>query len=571
MPFSLPSSSSSSFTQRLQTKRATCRRLSSTYAYDFLGLIEADLVKRWVGDGHLSMEIMGMPEDLFISRELILDEASGELIKLSNSHGDSERRREVGTNQIGMVAWSVLMKTPEYPIEGREVVFVANDVTVQSGSFGMKEDAFFEAVSKYARANKLPRVYIACNSGARIGLVEQLKPLFKVAWKDEADPTLGFDYLYLTDQDYMALPQGTVVATEKQVFREEGEDEEEVRWVLNDIVGLNEVMGGGSGGGDGIGVENLRGSATIAGETARAYNEVFTLSYVTGRSVGIGAYLVRLGQRTIQMEVGPLILTGYNALNKLLGKEVYSSQDQLGGPQVMAPNGVSHLVVQDDSEGVKEIMDWLSFVPKTSLHQHPSSSSSPSSASSYQSDRQGLSSSRMLRDPIDRLVGFCPPKDTAYNVRHMLAGCFTNNDNDNDGNIDNNDNNGSNHRQRQGQGQKQGGGFVSGFFDKGSFKEYMAEWGKGVVVGRARLGGIPMGVIAVETRAVELRVPADPADPSSRQTTQQQAGQVGDTKTTAFLKWIDVCLDIYLGCRDLKRGKMKVDVIFNLASSKWHT
>lgn len=34
----------------------------------------------------------------------------------------------------------------------------------------------------------------------------------------------------------------------------------------------------------------------------------------------------------------------------------------------------------------------------------------------------------------------------------------------------------------------------------GSFVEYMAGWGRSVIVGRARLGGIPMGVIAVETR-----------------------------------------------------------------------
>jgi hypothetical protein len=39
------------------------------------------------------------------------------------------------------------------------------------------------------------------------------------------------------------------------------------------------------------------------------------------------------------MAVGPLILTGYGALNKLMGREVYTSNDQLGGPQVMAPNG----------------------------------------------------------------------------------------------------------------------------------------------------------------------------------------------------------------------------------------
>jgi acetyl-CoA carboxylase/biotin carboxylase 1 len=44
---------------------------------------------------------------------------------------------------------------------------------------------------------------------------------------------------------------------------------------------------------NGIGVENLRGSGLIAGETSRAYDETFTLSYVTGRSVGIGAYLNR--------------------------------------------------------------------------------------------------------------------------------------------------------------------------------------------------------------------------------------------------------------------------------------
>ena len=52
----------------------------------------------------------------------------------------------------------------------------------------------------------------------------------------------------------------------------------------------------------GFGVENLQGSGKIAGETSKAYDEIFTLSYVTGRSVGIGAYLVRLGQRVIQMK-----------------------------------------------------------------------------------------------------------------------------------------------------------------------------------------------------------------------------------------------------------------------------
>jgi hypothetical protein len=61
-----------------------------------------------------------------------------------------------------------------------------------------------------------------------------------------------------------------------------------------------------------LGVENLMGSGLIAGETSRAYDEVFTLTLVVGRTVGIGAYLVRLGQRTIQKTRNcPIILTGY--------------------------------------------------------------------------------------------------------------------------------------------------------------------------------------------------------------------------------------------------------------------
>merc|ERR1711966_492531 len=67
---------------------------------------------------------------------------------------------------------------------------------------------------------------------------------------------------------------------------------------------------------------------------------------------------------------------------------------------------------------------------------------------------------------------------------------------------------------------------MPGFFDEGSFKEYLAGWGKSVVIGRGRLGVIPMGAIAVETRLVDKVVPADPADPNSREAVLPQAGQV---------------------------------------------
>lgn len=54
----------------------------------------------------------------------------------------------------------------------------------------------------------------------------------------------------------------------------------------------------------------------------------------------------------------------------------------------------------------------------------------------------------------------------------------------------------------------------------------MRQWAQTVVTGRARIGGIPCGVIAVETRTVELHLPADPANLDSEAKTVSQAGQV---------------------------------------------
>eukprot|EP00536_Pseudo-nitzschia_multiseries_P003372 jgi/Psemu1/318156/estExt_fgenesh1_pm.C_520003 len=422
----------------VQTKRAIARRVGSTYAYDFLGLMEVGLISEWQKHLKETGSEMDIPASLFTAKEFVEDPDGG--IALGS--------RIIGSNKIGMLAWLISMKTPEYP-EGRDIVLIANDVTVQSGSFGVEEDNFFFEASKYAREHSIPRLYISCNAGARIGLVDELKSKINIKFVDESSPAKGFEYLYLKDEDYKALPEGTVIAKEVS----EG-------WAISDIIGTNH----------GIGVENLQGSGKIAGETSAAYDEIFTLSYVTGRSVGIGAYLVRLGQRVIQMKQGPIILTGFSALNKLLGRNVYNSQDQLGGPQIMHPNGVSHEIVDDDQQGVASLLNWLSFVPK---------------------NVGALPAVRDSGDSADRKVQW-RPTPTPYDPRLMMAG-------------DGND---------------------LGFFDKGSFKEYLAGWGKSVVVGRGRLGGMPFGAIAVETRQVEQVIPADPADPNSREAILPQAGQV---------------------------------------------
>lgn len=79
------------------------------------------------------------------------------------------------------------LKTPEYP-EGRDIIVIGNDITYRIGSFGPREDLLFLRASELARAEGIPRIYVAANSGARIGLAEEIRHMFHVAWEDPDNP-----------------------------------------------------------------------------------------------------------------------------------------------------------------------------------------------------------------------------------------------------------------------------------------------------------------------------------------------------------------------------------------------
>ncbi|KAI4536359.1 hypothetical protein MG293_013751 [Ovis ammon polii] len=417
----------------LQAKRFQAQSLGTTYA----------LFKMWHSPDKY-------PKEILTYTELVLD-PQGQLVEMN---------RLPGGNEVGMVAFKMRFKTLEYP-EGRDIILISNDITFHIGSFGPGEDLLYLRASELARAEGIPKVYLAANSGARIGLAEEIKHMFQVAWVDPEDPHKGIKYLYLTPQDY------TRISSLNSVHCKHVEEDGESRYVITDIIGKEE----------GLGVENLRGSGMIAGETSQDYDEIVTISMVTCRALGIGAYLVRLGQRVIQVENSHIILTGATALNKVLGRDVYTSNNQLGGVQIMHYNGVSHVTVPDDFEGVYTILEWLSYMPKD--NRSPVPVITP-------------------KDPTDREIEFQPSRGP-YDPRWLLAG--------------------RPHPTLKGSWQ-------SGFFDQGSFKEIMVPWAQTVVTGRARLGGIPVGVIAAETRTVEVVVPADPANLDSEAKIIQQAGQV---------------------------------------------
>ncbi|VDO71919.1 unnamed protein product [Haemonchus placei] len=72
--------------------------------------------------------------------------------------------------------------TPEKPC-GYSIVAIANDITFQSGSFATPEDTVYSLASEYSRRKKLPRINVSCNSGARIGLCEDVSRVFRAKFK----------------------------------------------------------------------------------------------------------------------------------------------------------------------------------------------------------------------------------------------------------------------------------------------------------------------------------------------------------------------------------------------------
>ena len=522
-----------------QRQRQVAASMETVYVYDFLPLLEHALSKIWkqryqvlryaaatagrrkpsVASGSLFHQLAEqiastsgadtfpstLPERESAYAELKSDKEAElsnfippvllkavELVLSKDSQGRptlEEKIRPPGQANIGMVAWLLTLYTPELSssrtltpsatnkIEAgcRQVVLIANDITFQAGTFGPQEDLLFDLASKFARVRGLPRWYFSANSGARIGLAEELRNKFQIQWQDD-NPLKGFAYLYLSEADHALLHAS--VKSEKITVNLAADASAnlpartETRYVIKDIIGAR----------DGLGVENLRGSGTIAGETSRAYEDIYTLTYVTSRTVGIGAYLARLGQRVIQKNSLPIILTGYSALNKLLGKQVYTSNVQLGGPDIMFTNGVSHLTVDDDMEGVTACLNWLSYVP---VKRHaPVPMLMPAFA-----------------DSVARKIDFVPTK-SPYDPRHMLAGCKV---------VDPETN---------------ASVWQSGLLDRDSWTELLGGWARTAIVGRGRIGGMPLALIAVETRTVEQIVPADPASPDTKEQIHQRAGQV---------------------------------------------
>eukprot|EP00878_Enallax_costatus_P025579 GHUV01027381.1.p1 GENE.GHUV01027381.1~~GHUV01027381.1.p1 ORF type:complete len:167 (-),score=48.87 GHUV01027381.1:207-707(-) len=161
--------------QALQQKRLAARRHSTTYCYDFPSVFENALRGAWAARAAAGEpQSMPPPGRLVEAHELVF--ATDDQYFTSNYLELSRVQRGPGLNDIGMVAWHMTLKTPECQ-QGRQVIAVANDITHQSGAFGPREDALFRAAGELALEERLPLVYLAANSGARVGLATEVRSL----------------------------------------------------------------------------------------------------------------------------------------------------------------------------------------------------------------------------------------------------------------------------------------------------------------------------------------------------------------------------------------------------------
>lgn len=257
----------------LQQKRFYAFENNTTYCYDYPDLIHQNLEKLWREFASVrKFEKIKLPEKFIIKcMELVLN--SDNILQ--------EIQRVSGENKIALVAWRMRLATPEFP-DGRDIILIASDLTIKEGSMGIEECLLFQKASDLARLKKIPRIFISCNSEPRCEFADEIKSMFKIAWKDLNH---SFNYLYLTPEDY------TLLSSKNIVHCIHLEDDGESRYKITSIIGQK----------DGIGVENLRYAAMILSETFRAYDDIVTISMITSNKKNASSLIHQLSHRIVQI------------------------------------------------------------------------------------------------------------------------------------------------------------------------------------------------------------------------------------------------------------------------------
>ncbi len=205
------------------------------------------------------------------------------------------------------------------------------------------------------------------------------------------------------------------------------------------------LVGVGDSGGARIqeGIDALNGYARIFRANVLASGTIPQLSVILGPAAGGAVYSPALTDFIFMVRgISQMYITGPDVVKAVLGQEV--SFEDLGGAAVHAArSGVCHFLDGDEAACFARVRALLGYLPANNLEEPPAAGGPAEWA------------------PVPALEAAVPADpNRPYDVRTVIGGLV----------------------------------------DAGSFLEVHAEWAQSAVVGLARLGGRPLGVVANQPR-----------------------------------------------------------------------
>ncbi len=188
------------------------------------------------------------------------------------------------------------------------------------------------------------------------------------------------------------------------------------------------------------GVRSLAGYAEIFERNIMASGVIPQISAVFGPCAGGAVYSPALTDFIVMSEnTSYMFVTGPKVTQTVTGERI--STEDLGGAEVHATkSGVAHFVAEDEEEGLLLIRKLLSYIPQNNLEEPPMGE---------------------IKDPIDRIedtLNDIVPEDTnkPYDILDV----------------------------------------ITLLVDGGEFLEIQSKYARNIIIGFAKMGGMPVGIVA---------------------------------------------------------------------------
>lgn len=222
------------------------------------------------------------------------------------------------------------------------------------------------------------------------------------------------------------------------------------------VVGL--IDSGGARIQEGIG--SLHGYAEIFRRNAQYSGIIPQISVIMGPCAGGAAYSPALTDMIIMVDKASMMfLTGPEVIKSVTG-EIVDSESLGGGETHSALSGLSHLLAANEKEALQLVRQALSYLPSNSMENPPTQADAPRADNLVESLNSAI--------PAD--------PSAAYNMHEL----------------------------------------VQQVVDPGSFFEIMGLFARNALIGFARIGGMPIGVVAQEPSQMAGVIDMDAADKIAR-------------------------------------------------------